>query len=321
MSRTDCWFFTINNYTQADIRAVLALFNSVDVILGCAEFERSPTGTPHIQGFVHLNHRLYLNQIMQRLGRRAHCESTWGDDDDCFAYCSKFNAVFVSKRPDPEPDTSPADLVHAAQTLSAEQFVAMFPAAWLAHRLTLERLMLSAALAKAQVWNGDLHSKNLWLWGIPKIGKSTLAQAQSPITSTLRKNCDLWWDGYSLVLTNGVIVENYPAAPLGDRMAEELEKWGDRFPFVGQIKGSTLLVDPGRFTLIVTSHYAVDQCFSGAAEREAIKSRFQEVEMTVDNCDRLRRCRLDRGILTENFSGRKDFPPKSSSVQWKSATN
>jgi hypothetical protein len=44
-------------------------------------------------------------------------------------------------------------------------------------------------------------------------------------------------------------------------------KWGDRYPFVGHVKRSTLLVDPGRFTLIVTSHYPIEQCFSGEAER------------------------------------------------------
>jgi hypothetical protein len=60
-------------------------------------------------------------------------------------------------------------------------------------------------------------------------------------------------------------------------------KWGDRYPFVGQVKGSTLLVDPGRFTLIVTSHYPIEQCFSGEAEREAMKGRFQEVERRVPN--------------------------------------
>jgi hypothetical protein len=71
---------------------------------------------------------------------------------------------------------------------------------------------------------------------MPRIGKSTFSQAQRPITSTLRKNCDLWWDAYSLVLTNDVIVEDYPRAPLWDRMAEELEKWGDRERFVGSVK-------------------------------------------------------------------------------------
>jgi hypothetical protein len=86
-------------------------------------------------------------------------------------------------------------------------------------------MMLAAVIAKAGVWNGELHSKNLWLWGAPGVGKSELAQAQSPITTTLRKNCDVWWDGYSLALTNGVIVENCPPIPQGERLVPELEKW------------------------------------------------------------------------------------------------
>jgi hypothetical protein len=34
-------------------------------------------------------------------------------------------------------------------------------------------------------------------------------------------------DGSSLVLTNGVMVENYPPSPEGDRLAAELKNWGD----------------------------------------------------------------------------------------------
>jgi hypothetical protein len=71
----------------------------------------------------------------------------------------------------------------------------------------------------------------------------------------------VWWDGYSLALTNGVIVENYPPFPQGETLVPELEKSGERYPFVDGVKGSTLLVDPGRFTLIVTSNYTVlDRC-------------------------------------------------------------
>jgi hypothetical protein len=157
--------------------------------------------------------------------------------------------------------------------------------------------MLISAILKAKVWNGDLHGKNLWVWGAPGVGKTLLARQQSALGSTLHKNCDVWWDGYSLTLTSGVIIENYPAAPAGDRLAQELQKWGDRYPFSGQIKGSTVLVDPGRFTLIVTSHYRIEQCFSGEVEQEAMKRRFQEVEMTVDNSDILMGSRLNRGIL------------------------
>jgi hypothetical protein len=57
--------------------------------------------------------------------------------------------------------------------------------------------------------------------------------------------------------------------------------------------------DGNGFTLIVTSHYPIEECLSGEAEREAMKGRFQEVEITVDNSDVLMRCRLNRGILAE----------------------
>jgi hypothetical protein len=99
--------------------------------------------------------------------------------------------------------------------------------------------MLVAAIAKTDTWNGDLHAKNLWIWGVPSIGKSWLARQQSRTGTTLWKNCDIWWDGYSLALTGGVIVENYQAAPVGDQLVQELEKC-DQSPFVGQVKGSVL---------------------------------------------------------------------------------
>jgi DNA replication protein DnaC len=76
--------------------------------------------------------------------------------------------------------------------------------------------MLIAAIAQARTWDGDLHAKNLWIWGVPGVGKSLLAWQQSALASTLMKNSDIWWDRYSLVLTGGVIIENYPVAPAGD---------------------------------------------------------------------------------------------------------
>jgi hypothetical protein len=50
-------------------------------------------------------------------------------------------------------------------TLGVEQFVMSYPDVRLAERDTIEKLMLKAAIARAQVWDGNLHSKNLWLWG------------------------------------------------------------------------------------------------------------------------------------------------------------
>jgi hypothetical protein len=131
------------------------------------------------------------------------------------------------------------------------------------------------------------------------VGKSQWAAEQSPMTTTLKKTRDHWWDGYSLALTNGVIVENFPPSPEGDRLAAELRNWGDRYPFPAGVKGSTTLVDPGKFTIVVTSNYSIDQCFGRDQDRAAIRARFWEIAMTEENCERLRQWRLNRGILRQ----------------------
>jgi hypothetical protein len=95
-------------------------------------------------------------------------------------------------------------------------------------------------------------------------------------------------------LTNRVIVENYPPSPQGERLASELAKWGDRYPFVGGVKGSPGV--PG-FTLIVTSNYSIDQCFRREEDGATRHARVPEIEMTPENQADLLQQRLDRSIL------------------------
>jgi hypothetical protein len=70
-----------------------------------------------------------------------------------------------------------------------------------------------------------------------------------------------------------------------DRLAAELKNWGDGYPFLGGVKGSTTLVDPGTFTLIVRSNYSIEQCFAREQDRAAMRWRFWE--MTEENRERL----------------------------------
>jgi hypothetical protein len=71
----------------------------------------------------------------------------------------------------------------------------------------------------------------------------------------------------------------------------------DRSPFVANVKYSAVLVDPGRFTLIVTSNHSIEQCISSPAEREAVRRRFKEMEPTEENKEAGLAHRLNRAIL------------------------
>jgi hypothetical protein len=129
------------------------------------------------------------------------------------------------------------------------------------------------------VWGGDLRQQNPWSWSVSGVGKSQWAAEASPMTTTLKKTRDHWWERYSLALTNGVIIENYPPAPEGDRLPAELKDWGDRYPFLGGVKDSTTVVDPGKFTLILTSNYSIEQCFRPEQDRAAMRGRFWEIAL------------------------------------------
>jgi hypothetical protein len=86
-------------------------------------------------------------------------------------------------------------------------------------------------------------------------------------------------------------------APTGEKLVTDLEIWGDRDPFTAHVKGSTVVVDPGRFTFIVTSHYSIDQCFREETDRAALKCRFQEIAVTPENQGQLFQFSLDRSLL------------------------
>jgi hypothetical protein len=63
--------------------------------------------------------------------------------------------------------------------------------------------------------------------------------------TTLKKNRDISWGGYSLMLAHGVVNENYMRAPAREALGPELTMWAGPDPFVGQVTGSTGAVDPG----------------------------------------------------------------------------
>jgi hypothetical protein len=98
------------------------------------------------------------------------------------------------------------------------------------------------------------------------------------------------------MVTTGVVIDNYPRRPGGSRAAAELKKWGDRYAFLGDIKGSHGFVDPGRFTLVIASNWSIDETFREEGDREALRERF-EVEITPGNREQIFLWSLDRAAL------------------------
>jgi hypothetical protein len=182
-----------------------------------------------------------------------------------------------------EADEAWQQILKDADQLDQEQFIQRHPREWVLRRAAIERLMLDSAGKKSKKWNGNLGDKNVWIWGPTGTGKSRWANRQAPPGYLLKKNVHKWC-GYNPVNHRCVIIDDYPSLTSGGNcLVHHVKLWADRFPFQGEIKGSTILVQPGRFCLIITSNFQIKQCFSNEEDIAAIERRFHSIEMTKQN--------------------------------------
>lgn len=294
------WCFTINNFNENDEMCVIDMADDDDVYRMVAEHEHLDQGTPHIQGYVSFVEDTYRDNVVRRLGGRAHVQRARGGWKQNVDYCTKEQLILVMKNCD-EGDKSTQsgkvtlDVVKAAQSMDPWTFEDNYPLVWFHHRTQVINCMMDAALRKVENWSGDLKAKNYWIWGRPGIGKSQWAASHLSVQWQYKKAVNKWWDGYNLVVHKIVILEDFPVN--GQMFAQHLKIWSDRYFFMAECKGASLVVEPGRFFLIITSNYPINACFEHYEDIEAIQRRFTEFEVTDDTKPILNAMGLDRNIL------------------------
>jgi hypothetical protein len=285
------------------------LQESEQVVLLCVgEEEGSKTGYKHYQGFVQFTSKKSPLQVKQKLTEQTHVESAKSTAKQCIEYCRKEHKVRYEKnlqnyKPIEEKRQVKGDeywkqLIKDCEEMEADEIREKYPKDWVLRRSALERMIVEASSKRARTWNGILQRKNYWIWGKPGVGKSRWATNQKPAFNTLRKNNNKWWCNYDCSQTRLVIIEDYPALPQGDALQHHMKVWADRYPFLGEIKGGGVTIEPGRWAFVVTSNYSIDECFSHEQDRQALHRRFQEIEMTKANEKLINATRIDFGILT-----------------------
>lgn len=92
--------FTLNNYDFDDIRKIEEITeSSQDIIYLCAGLEEGQSGTPHIQGFIHINKNarecgIKFWQQYFGFSQKAHFANAKGTDEQNEKYCSKDGPFF-----------------------------------------------------------------------------------------------------------------------------------------------------------------------------------------------------------------------------------
>lgn len=137
-----------------------------------------------------------------------------------------------------------------------------------------------AELKVHEDYEGDLKAKNIWIWGPSRTGKTYWARHFSNKRIYV-KPINKWWDGYDG--QEVVIIEDIDPDSC-QHLAHYMKVWADRYPFTAALKGSSTVISPKEYILIVTSNYSIADCFEGK-DLVPVRERFEEwhVESPLPN--------------------------------------
>lgn len=297
------WCFTINNFTPAELFQIEQHIEAIEA--GTSEhldaliFEKEhdeysdeeeeeeeghdQEWTPHLQGFFRLKAQKQLTWVKRHLAgfTRAHLEVARGTDEQNIRYCSKegrakmagtFRNVHTETKKKVWDDIR--DLIKEGAT--PEQIRDEYPAQYLSRQAGITQWICEIyADANPDPWDGDLKTKNIWVWGPAGTGKSRWAhQLQG---RKYMKNTNKWWDGFAR--HDIVIIEDLDPQRC-TALVQHLKIWADRYPFNGEVKGGTRPIHPD-YKLVITSNYHPRDCFSNPEDLQAITRRFTICEMAI----------------------------------------
>lgn len=285
------WVFTINNYKDNDINTLKDVFEKrLPVKYAIIGREVGEEGTPHLQGYVHFTKRVWrqtLKSELDPLNLYGYWEAAKGCEYSNFQYCSKSgDFVEIGERgKDVEREMNKKQrmiaLMEDWRNLTQDDFDAKWPVESLMLRQKL-RQWEAEHMTNISIWNGDLKEKNLWIWGPTGTGKSRWARTQGEKfhINIYPKMPNKWWSGFDPKYHRIVLIEDMPCE--AKYLGQMMKIWADRYSFIGELKGSSITIDPGRFFLIITANYSIDECFE-PGDADAIKRRFAEIHILNSN--------------------------------------
>lgn len=95
MSYAKRWCFTLNNYSDDDIKRVKEICTTDTCVFAIVGLEVGQSGNQHMQGFIHFRVKKTFVAV-KKLFPNAHIELAQGTDNQNLKYCSKENNILLN---------------------------------------------------------------------------------------------------------------------------------------------------------------------------------------------------------------------------------
>lgn len=290
------WCLTINNPTEMDIELIKTREVPGPVwnyIVAELEHTGEGEGTPHVQMYCEMVSKCRL-KFFKNTWPTAHCEIAKGGRVENILYCTKeatagrpenlivgnIEDAYYKDASHRVADIKATQLLFDMRNMTETEFEAAHPTYYLNHQERVQKFRHEALTKVQNTYNGNLKSKNLWIWGPAGVGKSRLARTSIDMNLVYEKPLNKWWDGFDQDSIKRVIIEDWPDKDNGGNMlSQHLKIWADRYAFTAEVKGSAKRISP-KYNLVITSNYSIEECFSNDRDIDAIIRRFTSFHMT-----------------------------------------
>jgi len=256
-SRHRSFCFTINNPDHSDLFGARLLARAAKyAIIGK---ETGANGTPHLQGYISLNHPCSFERMKKALPR-AHIETSSGSDLQNQKYCSK-EGDFEEWGEPSEGQGSRVDLHEIAGLIRAklvtlEGIMFDYPEIYFRYSTAIGRMMAAAMPPR------ETAPTVSWIWGKAGVGKTRYCVEKHP-THYIKDNT-MWWDNYTQ--QDAIIIDDYDTDSIPYRTFLRIL---DRYKYQGQVKGGYVNVNSP--FIYITSEFPPDYFWEGNALAQVLR--------------------------------------------------
>lgn len=279
------WVFTINNYSDDDLRQFENITELCSYYIAAKEI--GDNGNLHLQCFVAFKRVTEFNQL-KTIWPRGHFElMACKDPNKAALYCKKgqqshkewdalgekgpsfgLEADFIEFGTVPDKQGAAGgkatkDMwLETMNCVKSNQFDLIQPNILIAHYSNLRKIYYDVRPKPADL----IDVCGVWIYGKPGVGKSY--KARQEYKPYYDKMFNKWWDGYQdepYILLDDFDLEH-------KIFGHHLKRWADRYSFSAEVKNHVETIRP--LGIVVTSNYHPSEIWEGVM-LEAIIRRFE----------------------------------------------